>query len=394
MQPLVALALALRARGHDVSFLVPDNFVAWVASYGFACDANGIDVEALLRSGVDLSSARSQLHHFRTALLPKQFDWFARVTDPPDVVVGAGVQLAARSAAEKWDIAYATVVFCPCAVPSSIAPPPTVRVQTLPRWINRLLWDLGLPIAGVALRSVFNEGRARLGLAPVSNPLSLLADEPVVLAADTDLAPLGNDAPAHVVCTDAWQLEDWIDLDPQLDAFLQLEPRPIYVGFGSMVARHARDLAAASIAAARALGRPLLLAGGWAALDREIMNGDDVFAAEMVPHRAVLPRVAAAVHHGGAGTTTAAARAGVPQVILPHLLDQYYWAHRVAQLGLGPRGLSVELVNADVLTDRVAAALEDPRIGSRAAAFAPLVASRNGVDAAVHHLESFADRGR
>src|SRR5919198_1132374 len=87
--------------------------------------------------------------------------------------------------------------------------------------------------------------------------------------------------------------------------------------------------------------------------------------------------------------TMAAARAGVPQVILPHLLDQYYWAHRVAQLGLGPRGLSVELVNADVLTDRVAAALEDPRIGSRAAAFAPLVASRNGVDAAVHHLESF-----
>ena len=136
MEPLIALALALRAREHDVSFLVPDNFVAWVASYGFQCEGNGIDVEAVLRSGGDLSSLRWQLDHFRTVLLPKQFDWFARVTNPPDLVVGAGVQLAAVSAAEKWDIAYASAVFCPCAVPSSIAPPPAVRIQTLPRWVN------------------------------------------------------------------------------------------------------------------------------------------------------------------------------------------------------------------------------------------------------------------
>jgi UDP:flavonoid glycosyltransferase YjiC (YdhE family) len=106
-----------------------------------------------------------------------------------------------------------------------------------------------------------------------------------------------------------------------------------------------------------------------------------------VPHEAVLPRVALAVHHGGAGTTTAAARAGVPQVILPHILDQYYWAHRVERLGLGPRSLPVELVTADVLTARIDLALNDARIRARAAALGPVIAARNGVVAAADHLE-------
>jgi vancomycin aglycone glucosyltransferase len=240
---------------------------------------------------------------------------------------------------------------------------------------------------------MINTGRARLGLPAVANPLSLLADEPVIVAADSDLAPLGDDAPERVVCTDAWPLEDSTTLDSRLDAFLRLEPPPIYVGFGSMVPRHAPELAGHAVASARALGHPLILAGGWAALDRYVAGADDVRTVDAVPHRAVLPRVAAAVHHGGAGTTTAAARAGVPQVILPYLLDQYYWAHRVEQLGLGPRALPAELVNADVLTDRIATALHDPRIRSRAAAFAPVIASRNGVTAAVSHLEALTDGG-
>ena len=112
-----------------------------------------------------------------------------------------------------------------------------------------------------------------------------------------------------------------------------------------------------------------------------------MLAVDAVPHHIVLPRVAVAVHHGGAGTTTAAARAGVPQVILPHILDQFYWAHRISELDLGPRGLPVGLVNADVLTDRLSRALGDPRIREAAATFAPAIGSRNGVDAAVELLE-------
>jgi sterol 3beta-glucosyltransferase len=107
-----------------------------------------------------------------------------------------------------------------------------------------------------------------------------------------------------------------------------------------------------------------------------------------VPHSLIFPRVAVAVHHGGAGTTTAAARAGAPQVLLPHILDQYYWAHRVEALGLGPRALPVELVTADVLRDRISRAISDPLIRECVNRLAPAVAARNGVTTAAEHLEA------
>jgi UDP:flavonoid glycosyltransferase YjiC (YdhE family) len=107
-----------------------------------------------------------------------------------------------------------------------------------------------------------------------------------------------------------------------------------------------------------------------------------------VPHSLIFPKVAAAVHHGGAGTTTAAARAGAPQVLLPHILDQYYWAHRVEVLGLGPPALPIERVTFEVLCNRMSRAVNDPLIRERVNRLAPAVAARNGVTAAVEHLEA------
>ena len=187
--------------------------------------------------------------------------------------------------------------------------------------------------------------------------------------------------------TDAWIFDEPLTPDPRVEAFLNSDPAPIYVGFGSMVSRHAAGLAAHAVDAARAVGRRLILAGGWAGLERHAAAEDDVLAVRAVSHATVLPRVALAVHHGGAGTTTAVARAGVPQVILPHILDQFYWAHRVERLDLGPGPLPVELVTADVLTARIDVALNDARIRQRADTLGRVIAARNGVAAAVEHLE-------
>jgi UDP:flavonoid glycosyltransferase YjiC (YdhE family) len=266
-------------------------------------------------------------------------------------------------------------------------PPPTVRSQGLPRWVNRLLWTLAYA-RRVDAPWIDQRGRKRLGLEPVANPLAELGRQRVIVAADRDLAPLADDVPSRVVATDAWILDEPEPyIAPEIDAFLNREPSPIYVGFGSMVARRAGALVTHVIDVARALGRPVIVAGGWAGLERYVMDADDVLAVSAVPHDVVLPHVAAVVHHGGAGTTHAAARAGVPQIVLPHLLDQFYWARRVEQLGLGPRGLPVDLVSADILAERMASALEDRSIHERARALGSMMEGRNGVAAAVHCLE-------
>jgi len=395
VQPMVALAIALRARGHAVSFVAPSNFADWVGSFGFPFQSDGIDVAAMLRtSGMHFDSLRWQLRYISDVLMPSLFDSVPRAMPDADVIVGAGVQFAAASVAEQREVPYASAIFCPCAVPSSATPPPTVRTQTLPRWLNRTLWTVGAPLAGLALRRPMNVGRAMLGLEPVDAPLEHLLGYRVFIASDRDLGPLAEDAVETAIATDAWILDEPpARLDPRVDAFLDRDPAPVYVGFGSMVEKQAAELTENAIAAVRAVGHGVLIGSGWAGLDRHVgtaATDGDVLVADTLPHAAVFPRVAAVVHHGGAGTTTAAARAGVPQVVLPHILDQFYWAHRVEKLGLGPRGLPVDLVTADVLTERIDAATGDERISERAAAIGRAVAARNGTADAVDRLEQLA----
>jgi vancomycin aglycone glucosyltransferase len=387
IQPMLALGVALRAFGHVAAFSVPSGFLDWIRANGFEATSNGTDIEADMRSpDARLDSVRWMFGRLKdhTALM---FEPIARASEGADVIVGAGAQLVTASIADWREVPHAMLAFCPCAMPTGAAPPPTVKTQTLPLWVNKLLWQVGGAVADLALRSTINRGRSALGLRSIQRPLTHISDSRVVISADRDLAPLGDDPPASVVSTDAMIFAERYTSDPQLEAFLTLDPTPIYIGFGSMMATRLPDLAAHAIAAARALGRPAIIAGGWAGLDRYVAAADDLLAIGATPHHAVFPRVAAIVHHGGAGTTTAAAAAGVPQVVLPHLLDQFYWAHRVEQLGLGPRGLPVALVTADVLTDRLDVALNDAAVRRRAAALGPAVAARNGANDVVRHLE-------
>jgi len=350
--------------------------------------SDGIDVEALLRSSASgLQSLSWQMRYLSDAT-PLLFEPVARASEGCDLIVCAGIQFAAASVAQWRNVPYAHVVFCPCATPNSATPPPNVHTQTLPRWINRLLWQAGGPLADLALRAPINRGRASLGLKALDNPISQILNGRTILAADPDLGPLPHDAPKGAMTTDAWVLEEPGALDARVEAFLQQGPAPIYIGFGSMIAPRACELVVQAVAAARAIGRRAVIAGGWAALQAHIQEADDVITLDNVPHSLIFPRVAAAVHHGGAGTTTAAARAGVPQILLPHILDQYYWAHRVEVLGLGPPALPIERVTVERLRDRMSRCVNDPFIQERVDRLAPLVTARNGVTAAVEKIEA------
>ena len=319
---------------------------------------------------------------------PLLFEPVARASEGCELIVCAGIQFAAASVAQWRNVPYAHALFCPCATPNSASPPPNVHKQTLPRWINRLLWQAGGPLADLALRAPINRGRATLGLEPLDNPISQILKGRTILAADPDLGPLPADAPKDARNTDAWVLDEPGALDARVEAFLQRGTAPIYIGFGSMIAPRAPELVVQALTAVRAAGRRAVIAGGWAALEAHIQEADDVITIDNVPHSLIFPRVAAAVHHGGAGTTTAAARAGVPQVLLPHILDQYYWAHRVELLGLGPPALPIERVRVELLSDRISRSVNDPIIRERVDRLAPRVAARNGVATAVEMIEA------
>ena len=136
----------------------------------------------------------------------------------------------------------------------------------------------------------------------------------------------------------------------------------------------------------RNAGRRLVLSSGWAELGRDVP--DDVFVAGSVAHPALFPRCAAIVHHGGAGTTSAAARAGVPQVVVPHAFDQFEFARRVVDAGLGPAPIPRPKLGGRSLASALDVTLGTPQYARRAAEVGAAIRARDGVSRAVEILTS------
>jgi vancomycin aglycone glucosyltransferase len=210
-----------------------------------------------------------------------------------------------------------------------------------------------------------NHNRLRLGMQPIDDVLEYVLTDHTWLAADAALAPVPVTPGRTIFQTGAWMLSDRRPLPADLEAFLESGEPPIFVGFGSMPA--AASLSPQLIGAVRAVGRRILLSSGWAELDR-IDNAPDCFVAGDVSHEILFPRVAAVVHHGGAGTTAAAARAGIPQVVTPMFGDQFFWAGRIVDLGLGGT-TSYSALTKESLTSALCEAL-DPAVVIRARTFA------------------------
>jgi vancomycin aglycone glucosyltransferase len=181
-------------------------------------------------------------------------------------------------------------------------------------------------------RDLLNSHRASLGLAPVTDVHRHIITNRPWLACDPALGPWPDRTGDAVFQTGAWILPDDRPLSPELLAFLEDGEPPIYFGFGSI--RAPENLSRVMIDSARAVGRRAIVSRGWADLAL-VDEQPDCLSIGEVNQQALFKRVAAVVHHGGAGTTTAATRAGAPQVVIPQHYDQPYWAQRVQQLGIG-----------------------------------------------------------
>jgi vancomycin aglycone glucosyltransferase len=244
-------------------------------------------------------------------LITDQFETIGATADGCDVIVGANAhQYGAPSIAEHAGISCVTAVYAPVALPTP---------ELAKAWNERALDRI-------------NQNRARLGLAPIDDVLDYVLTDHTWLAADAALAPVPATPGRQVFQTGTWVLSDRTPLPADLDAFIDSGEPPIFAGFGSMPA--AGDVTRTLIGAARAVGRRIIVSRGWADLDL-IDDAPDCIAVGDVSHDVLFARVAAVVHHGGAGTTAAAARAGIPQVITPMFGDQFYWASRIVDLGVG-----------------------------------------------------------
>ena len=389
MQPIVALGLKLQALGHKARLCVPPDFKDWVEAYGLECVPIGQNLKQMTGgsvTGKPVLPSPEQLQQMADMMVRGQFQVIGEAAKGCDLIVAAtALQIATRSIAEMQGIPYIFAAYAPAVLPSSKYPPPKTgghHSHSLSEAENEQLWkDNEREFDKFA--AVLNEERTKAGLDAVTNVQRHMFTDRPWLAADPILAPAFPLTGMDVVQTGAWMLSDETPLPDELEKFLASGEPPIYLGFGSM--RAADQTGHVLIEATRSLGLRSILSQGWAGLTPN-EAGDDVLSLPDVNHGALFPRVAAIVHHGGAGTIHAAARAGTPQVTIPHNYDQFYWAHRVQELGVGVSGPLRDDINVENVAYALREALQ-PNVKTRAQEVAGRI-EPNGARLAAERLVS------
>jgi vancomycin aglycone glucosyltransferase len=342
VQPLLALALQLRALGDEVQFCVPPDFRTLIEERGFPVTPIGPELRGMTTARFKPPTVPldpEQRRQLAEASVAAQFSTVADAARGCDAIVAAtALQIATRSVADRLDVGYVFAAYCPAVLPSPHhAPPPLPPLPgdaPLPETASHgKRWERDAQRFHALFGPSLNAHRARIGLPEIEDVRSHIFGGQAWLAADAILAPWPDPTAESPLQTGAWMRVDERPLPRPIDAFLDSGDAPLYFGLGSMRSPQ-QDVSRVMIESARALGRRVILSRGWAGLEL-IDDAADCLSIDEVNQQALFPRVAAVVHHGGAGTTTAAFAAGVPQVVIPQVYDQHYWAHRVETLGVG-----------------------------------------------------------
>jgi vancomycin aglycone glucosyltransferase len=388
VQPMLALAVALRALGADARVCAPpdEEFVQLLAAAGVPLLPAFTSVRAWVAEMLPKRATLS-LPQLAAQVMAAQYEAISAAATGCDAMIATGLfssVAAARCVAEKQQMRYVHAAYCPMFLPSPYERPLEYPSHPHPAGVtdNEVLWDRNVQVMNELFGGGLHTLRNSIGLPTVDNVRDYVNTDRPWLAADPVLAPWRQPTKIEVVQTGAWILPDERPLPAELTAFLDAGEPPVYVGFGSLPAP--KDFARMAIDVVRAQGRRVLLSRGWAELaltdDRE-----DCFIVGEVNQQALFPRVAAVVHHGGAGTTMTAARAGTPQVVVPQIADQPYWASRVWDLGIGSAHDGAT-PTAESLAGALASALS-PGICARALAVADTILDDGAMRAAKLLLE-------
>ncbi len=368
--PLLDLGSQFLAAGHDVLLCAPPDFASAASARNLSFRAVGVSVREFLtqRAGAVAGNGFSILREagrFTAGCLEWQFRELPDAVRGADLVLAGGVQFSAGSAAQLHGIPYRYIAYCPGLLPSAHHTPAFFPTQWASPRANRWAWGATMAIFNHPLRRILNRHRRQLGLPAVDDALRLVLSPRPILAVDPCLAETPTDLGFPVQQIPCLHASNTDPLPEKLEAFLDRGPSPVYLGFGSMTDPTPEATTRKMLDAIERAGCRAVISEGWGGLGG-VPLPENVMTIGSVSHTQLFPRCAAIVHHGGAGTTTSAARAGTPQILVPHLMDQFYWAQRVTRLGIGVQSAKRSRFTAETLSESLSAVLDNELLSERA----------------------------
>jgi vancomycin aglycone glucosyltransferase len=378
VQPMTVLALQLLREGHAITFAAPPSFRSFVQAKGLTFVPLPFDTEAVLKANAGIATGGvRQMLSGATKLFVRttegQLQVLPELAKRADFVLAGGIHAGVPTAAEYAGIPWRWVVYTPIMYPSTAHPPMVSALGRAPRAVNWLLWKLSARIIQHLFNAPINRARARLGLPALSDAAQHLLCPNPIFAMEPELAPLPPEWPAAEVIG-YLEPDEGEPLSAEIEAFLARGPAPIYVGFGSMPDPDPQHTTRLFADATRLAGVRALISRGWADFGADLPA--HCLAIGPASHRRLFSRMVALVHHGGAGTTAQAARAGKPQLIVPHAADQFFFGERVHALGIGVTPLRRTKLTAAALAQRLHALLSDANLPLRAAELGAQIRAR------------------
>lgn len=411
VQPYVALGKGLQDAGHRVTLATSERFRDFIGEHGLRYGYMNDDLLGILDTdqGRDMLENTNNLFQVlkRTIRMMKYVGpmqesllrdgWNAARESRPDLIIFHPKAYGGPLYAEKLGVPVILALLIPILVPTAERPNMGFPDLKLGGWYNRMTYHLINRLIALSAGKHIKAWRATKGLPP-QRKFSILrtvdgGDIPILHGISRHVVPQPSDWPETAKTTGYWFLNetgDWSP-SPELEAFLQAGSPPVYVGFGSMAGRDPARLTNIVIEALQKAGVRGLIATGWGGLKVNKLPGT-ILQIDQAPHEWLFPRMAAIVHHGGAGTTAASLRAGKPSIIVPFFGDQPFWGQCVYTLGVGSKPIPQKKLAAETLAAAIRGILSHPAIRKRSEILGEQIRNENGVGTAVSAIEEIMTR--
>lgn len=403
VQPYIALGKALQAAGHGVRLLAGSSFEPWVRSHGLEF-VPSIDIEALMKSSGGLQWTEAEGQRGQLSAMKRLLNQHSEAMTAPMIDLAQTADLViAGFVSEPFAFALHERYRVPLLIGALQPYLPTGAgwaslVAPFPRRVsvfNRLGAEAGYRLIWNVAADSVNRLRGRIGLAPLRGGAYVSAAKrlPHLFAFSPSVVPQPPDWEAKDRVIGYWFLDETDRYQPDADlvAFIEGGPPPVYIGYGSSTASDPQAKVDQAAAALEQAGQRGIFLAGWSGADpsrayphMKVIHG--------AAHDWLFPRMAALVHHGGAGTTAAGLRAGKPTLIIPHIADQPYWGRRVHELGVGPAPIPRQRATVAALAAAIRAMTSDRVLIERAQQLGAAIRAEDGLAAMVRVVAAQFER--
>jgi len=403
IQPYIALALGLRSHGADVHFIAPSEYSSLAREYALnihplsGCINEVIQSEEM-RSLLEKGSFVKIMRHARHRLEEAAPLWAAEGLDAcvgcDFIISGLGGLYLAAALSEKLCIPLVQAFLVPfsptCTFPGALIPDRFARAGRL---FNLFSHHLVRQVMWQTMRKSDALVRDKLHVPSTSfwGPYhkKVMRESRTMYGFSTGLIPHPADWDDKITITGYWFLEEAISWFPSssLAAFIDRGDKPVYIGFGSMSIRDPAEMGKIIVGAVNACGLRAVVHSSSIGGKMESPH-DNIYVADSIPHSWLFPQMAAVVHHGGAGTTGAGLRAGVPSLVVPFFGDQPFWGARLADAALGPKPLPKRRLTQDTLAKALSQTVNTPYFQQNASKMGAVIRGEDGTGVAYEVLRT------